>query len=559
MSLLSPSPPQRLLAIRLALAKCASLGITAVHDASMEVEDFEVYKDLLDEGRAGDNANTTRLGKPRIDDQFPLRLHGLLDMVSTCPPPDYTCEEGYPTTRQADAPAMSRADAEDDAAAWRPLVAMMSSPSDVRLPLVLPTSPSPAHGRAMANAVKLFMDGALGSWGAAMLAPYSDKNTTGILKFKFDDYHAHVERAMDQGFQVCTHAIGDKANRWVLDAYELSLAGNDTRKARRHRVEHLQVIDLTADMPRLRDLGVLPSMQPTHATSDMVFAEARLGPARLPGAYAWRTVLATAGAIPLGTDFPVERPDPMRTFHAAITRQNEEGLPAGGWQPQELLSRQQALRGMTLDAAFGAHRERELGSIEVGKIADFVVLDTDIMTREPLDALAATVLATFVDGNAVYVKADVDAQEAALLAARSTSPSSPAGGVAVPGPGAARLQLPRVDLLGPLTAAGGQRGSEWRANLMLAAQGRATFTLPVRDVAAAAREAATLPYVPPSSFASSPSSFPHVTSSPISRIAHVAGSGAARRHATSAHAHHSSAGVNTKLGSPCEQIGRAHV
>ncbi len=177
------------------------------------------------------------------------------------------------------------------------------------------------------------------------------------------------------------------------------------------------------DMPRLRALGVLPSMQPTHGTSDMNFAELRLGPARLAGAYAWKSALESGGFMPLGTDFPVEKPLPMRTFHAGTTRQNEQGQPEGGWLPSERLSRQEVLAGMTWHVAYGSFNENKFGRIKGGFLADFVVLDRDILTIPDSDILKATVLATFIDGNAVYLKSEAPPSQLAL---ESSSPSSAA-------------------------------------------------------------------------------------------------------------------------------------
>ncbi|KAL7746462.1 hypothetical protein RI367_008217 [Sorochytrium milnesiophthora] len=269
--------------------------------------------------------------------------------------------------------------------------------------------------RFILRSVKLFLDGALGSYGASLIEPYSDDNsTTGILRCE-DTVNcagfAHVvEKWLRKGFQVSTHAIGDRANRIVLDGYEQAIRklhseGKDTSDLRL-RIEHAQIMR-PEDIKRCAEVGVIPSMQPTHATSDMSYAEARLGPKRILGAYAWQSLL-TAGvpALPLSSDFPVESPDPLLGFYAAVTRKFTDGTWPGeskdGWYPEQKLSRAQALHGFTMSAAYAAFLEDKLGSIQVGKLADIVVLDRDIMTVPERDILAAQVKATVFDGRCVY-------------------------------------------------------------------------------------------------------------------------------------------------------------
>ena len=233
-------------------------------------------------------------------------------------------------------------------------------------------------GRLSFRAIKLYVDGALGSRGAALLAPYSDDpGNTGLLRTAQADVQRLCERALKAGFQVCTHAIGDRGNRVVLDAYEAALR-TATVRDHRFRIEHAQVL-APEDIPRFARLGVIPSMQSTHQISDMAWAQARLGPDRVRGAYAWRALLDTGVTIANGTDAPVEAVNSLRTFHAAITRENEANQPAGGWYPRQRMTRREALKSMTIWAARANFMEHAAGSITVGKYADFAVLDRDWM------------------------------------------------------------------------------------------------------------------------------------------------------------------------------------
>jgi predicted amidohydrolase YtcJ len=215
---------------------------------------------------------------------------------------------------------------------------------------------------------------------------------------------AHIQdvatRALRAGFQVNTHAIGDRGNRLVLDAYQAALTAVPVAD-HRFRVEHAQILH-SDDIPRFAQLGVIPSMQASHQTSDMYWAGARLGPTRLLGAYAWRSLLATGAIIPNGSDFPVEQVNPLISFHAAVARQDATNWPVGGWFPEQRMTREEALRSMTLWPAMAAFQERELGTLTPGKWADFVMLDQDIM-RVPAEMILDTqVLATYVGGKAVY-------------------------------------------------------------------------------------------------------------------------------------------------------------
>jgi predicted amidohydrolase YtcJ len=259
-------------------------------------------------------------------------------------------------------------------------------------------------GHLWVRSIKLYADGALGSRGAALLAPYSDDpGNRGLLVSKPEHILAVAIEALRHGFQVCTHAIGDRGNRLVLDAYAAAFQTVPGKAARdpRFRIEHAQILD-PADIARFKALGVIPSMQSSHQTSDMYWAGDRLGEPRLTGAYAWHALLATGVIIANGTDFPVEEVNPMITFHSAVTRQDAKNWPPGGWRPQERMTRPQALRSMTLWPAIAAFQEEMLGSLTVGKYADFVLLDQDIMTVPAERILNTHVVATYVGGKAVY-------------------------------------------------------------------------------------------------------------------------------------------------------------
>ena len=253
--------------------------------------------------------------------------------------------------------------------------------------------------RLTVGCVKLYMDGALGSRGAWMLAPYDDDpTTTGIPVATDEQFSAWCQKAYDAGLQVATHCIGDAANRRVLELYAPFLKGeNDLR----WRIEHAQII-APEDFDLFKKYSVIPSMQPTHATSDMFWAVERVG-ARIKGAYALSPLKEQLGWLPFGTDFPVEEVNPIYTFFAAVFRKNPDFLPPDGFQPQHALSRQDALRAMTIWAAKASFDESQKGSIEPGKRADFIVLDTDIMTAEEHNIPTTRVVATYIDGNAVYV------------------------------------------------------------------------------------------------------------------------------------------------------------
>ena len=251
------------------------------------------------------------------------------------------------------------------------------------------------------RSIKLYIDGALGSRGAALLDPYADAaNTNGLLVSKPEHIEAVAERALKTGFQVNTHAIGDRGNRIVLDAYEQALEAVPVAD-HRFRIEHAQIIN-PDDIPRFATLGVIPSMQASHQTSDMYWAGTRLGSTRLLGAYAWRSLLNNGSIIPNGSDFPVEQVNPLISFHAAFSRQDEHDWPPNGWYPEQKMTRDEALRSITLWPAYAAFQESVIGSLTPGKLADFVVLDQDIMRVAPEQVLRTQVLATYVSGKPVY-------------------------------------------------------------------------------------------------------------------------------------------------------------
>ncbi|WP_348730113.1 amidohydrolase [Rheinheimera texasensis] len=251
------------------------------------------------------------------------------------------------------------------------------------------------------RSVKIYGDGALGSRGAALLAPYSDKpKEKGLLVTQPDKLTAVMKLTIDAGFQANVHAIGDYANQLALDRFE-SLQTDAQRKAGRHRIEHAQIV-APKDLPRFAVLHVLPSMQPTHATSDKNMAGDRLGVARLRGAYAWRSLVDDGNRIVGGSDYPVELANPFFGIHAAVTRQDQQNQPAGGWLPEQKLTLVEALRSFTVDAAYGAFQDQAMGSLAPGMWADFILVDRDIVKVAPEQLWQTKVLATYVGGELKY-------------------------------------------------------------------------------------------------------------------------------------------------------------
>lgn len=317
-----------------------SLGITGVHDAGITAEADQL---LRDRARAG---------------QLRLRIYGM--------------------ARGSDADFMAR----------------LRASGPLR---------DAGDGHYSLRAIKLFADGALGSRGAALLAPYSDApDRHGLLFYSDAALQAQMRAAAEAGFQVNVHAIGDAANRQALAGFEsLQKAMGPRSTALRHHIEHAQVIAL-ADLPRLARAQVIASIQPTHATSDMNMAEDRVGPQRIQGAYAWQRLLKANARLACGSDFPVEEPSPWAGLYAAVTRQDAQGQPVAGWYRQQALNPVQALDCFTRSAAYAGHAERDVGSLTPGHRADFILVDHDPLTASPAGLLKTRVLQTWVGGRQVY-------------------------------------------------------------------------------------------------------------------------------------------------------------
>jgi predicted amidohydrolase YtcJ len=332
-------PAERRAAIARAVQECLRHGLTQAHDMGVGLEAIEIYRAMI------------------AEDAFPFRVYALVGGAG---------------------------------AAWD------------RLRASGPDTGGPG-ARLAVRALKLYADGALGSRGAALLEPYTDEpGNRGLTVTSRETIDTLVAQAVTAGFQVCAHAIGDRGNRMMLDAYERAFARiPGGGGALRFRVEHAQIL-ASDDIPRFARLGVIPSMQPTHCTSDMPWAEKRVGPARIRGAYAWRSLLETGVIIPGGSDFPVELCNPLHGFYAAVTRTDRSGRPPGGWYASEVMTREEALRSFTVWAAFSAFQEHEKGSLEPGKVADLVVLERDIMTIPAAAIPDVRVDATLVGGAVVY-------------------------------------------------------------------------------------------------------------------------------------------------------------
>jgi predicted amidohydrolase YtcJ len=254
--------------------------------------------------------------------------------------------------------------------------------------------------------IKVLFDGALGSRGAALLKPYSDApETSGLLREKPEDLRPMFEEALRRGIQVETHALGDRANRLILDLYEQAFkavpANERQIREPRWRIEHAQIVD-PVDIPRFAKLSVIPSMQPSHAISDLFFAPARLGMDRLVGAYAWQSFLKSGCIIAGGSDAPVERGEPMIEFYAAVARKSIKGKSGEGWHPEQAVSRADALKMFTIWPAYAAFEEKDKGSIEVGKLADFTVLSRDIMKIPEAEILETQNEMTVIGGEIIY-------------------------------------------------------------------------------------------------------------------------------------------------------------
>jgi predicted amidohydrolase YtcJ len=260
--------------------------------------------------------------------------------------------------------------------------------------------------RLNVRSIKVVSDGALGSRGAALLGPYSDApDTSGFLTVKAEELRPMLVEALRKGIQVETHAIGDRANRFILDEYEAAFEAVPAAQRKvaepRWRVEHAQIVN-PADIPRFVKLGVIPSMQPSHAIGDLFFAPSRLGVGRLAGAYAWESFIKSGVVVPGGSDAPVERGEPMIEFYAAVARKDQKGFSSEGWHPEEAVTRDQALKMFTLWPAYAAFEEKLRGTIETGKLADLTILSADIMTIPAPEILKTRCVITVINGEIVY-------------------------------------------------------------------------------------------------------------------------------------------------------------
>ena len=322
-------------ALSMAMNRLASYGLTAVHDAGVSSQTIAAYKQLAEEG------------------PLPIRVNVML--AASAPLFLDRLEEGY-----------FRSD--DDT--------------------------------LTINSVKIVGDGALGSRGAALIEDYSDdSDNRGLLRYNDERLEYLMRVAMNGGFQVNTHAIGDNANMKVLDNYERLISETDSRNLR-HRIEHAQILRYE-DILRFAKLGVIPSMQATHATSDKNMAQDRIGEVRIQGAYAWRKLMQADTLIANGSDFPVESPDPFWGLHASVTRQDQSNEPPGGWLPDERMSLEEAFASFTVNAAFAGHQENLLGTLEAGKKADFIIIDRDIFKIPENELWQTQALETWVNGEKI--------------------------------------------------------------------------------------------------------------------------------------------------------------
>ena len=322
-------------ALSMAMNRLASYGLTAVHDAGVSSQTIAAYKQLAEEG------------------PLPIRVNVML--AASDPLFLDRLEEGY-----------FRSD--DDT--------------------------------LTINSVKIVGDGALGSRGAALIEDYSDDSgNRGLLRYNDERLEYLMRVAMNGGFQVNTHAIGDNANMKVLDNYERLISETDSRNLR-HRIEHAQILRYE-DILRFAKLGVIPSMQATHATSDKNMAQDRIGEVRIQGAYAWRKLMQADTLIANGSDFPVESPDPFWGLHASVTRQDQSNEPPGGWLPDERMSLEEAFASFTVNAAFAGHQENLLGTLEAGKKADFIIIDRDIFKIPENELWQTQALETWVNGEKI--------------------------------------------------------------------------------------------------------------------------------------------------------------
>ena len=335
-----PTEEQRERALTAALRHTAHHGITGLHDAGVDLDTIGRFRDRI------------------VKENFPLRVYAMINGRGDTF--DHFCERG---------------------------------------PFHHPS------GRLDVESVKFFADGALGSRGAALLDDYADDpGNRGLLLHEEASFRQDVQAAVEYGFQVNTHAIGDRANRVVLGAYEAALQ-ECSRPVRRPRIEHAQIVH-PDDRARFGTLGAIASVQPGFVSSDWTWAASRLGSNRLDRAYAWRSLREVGAPLAFGSDAPVEPLDPIRGFYAAVTRQDADGQPDEGWRPTERLPRSTALHAYTQGAAYAAFQEDKVGSIAPGKRADFVVLSQDLMTVPASRLLDTEVVATYIDGTPAYARND---------------------------------------------------------------------------------------------------------------------------------------------------------
>jgi predicted amidohydrolase YtcJ len=327
----------RVTALEAALEEIRRMGMTGVHDAGTGVEAFRLMKKFADEGR------------------LTTRIYGMISGAG---------------------------EVFDELSKDGPVIGY-------------------AGDRLYLRSVKLYSDGALGSRGAALIEDYSDDpGNRGLLFNDADEFTQMIGKVASKGYQAGVHAIGDRGNRTVLDAFA-NVREKQGDRGLRHRIEHSQIVNLD-DIPRFKELGIIASMQPTHATSDMNMAEDRVGPVRIRGAYAWRTFLDQGTVIAAGSDFPVELSNPFHGLYSAVTRADHDGNPDGGWYPEQILTREEALHGFTLGAAYAGYMEDIAGSLEPGKWADFILIDRDYFTVPEEEIWQIRVLETWLAGDRVY-------------------------------------------------------------------------------------------------------------------------------------------------------------
>lgn len=336
-----PTQEEQKLAFQKALQQLRSHGLTSIHNAGVSIREWQLYKSFADSG----NLTT--------------RIYGMISGAGTTF--DTLAQKGPIESYKQDM-------------------------------LVL-------------RSVKIYADGALGSRGAAMIKPYSDDpENRGLLFSSEEEMTSQILKVVSAGYQANVHAIGDRANRVVLNAFE-SVRDSLGNQGLRHRIEHAQIVS-EKDIPRFKSLDIIASMQPTHATSDLNMAEDRVGPDRIKGGYAWKTFIDQGTLLAFGSDVPAEDVNPFYGLYSAVTRQTQEAEPEGGWYPGERVSRVQALRSFTLDAAYAAHQEEVLGSLEPGKWADFILIDRDFFEVPEQEIWQTQVLESWVAGEKVYSKTE---------------------------------------------------------------------------------------------------------------------------------------------------------